>query len=470
MIWRRKVRPVSRPPVLPGHLIQMLLLVGLLGLGGTASRADSVEIDVSATGEPGVHRYCFKVTNDDQDENDDDHDKKIWSFHVTFDKCDEEQLVGETEQPEDFDSETKRHRSAHGQSVDCKAGWQTDEEDKAIAVGASGEFCVRMLGHFEIQRWYTDYRKFPDSKYHSKITNRTDLEDVVTDEDNDQDFRPDEDGDGVHADLDGNDDDPDRDGDGVGDAVDNCPDVPNPDQTDTDGDGLGDACDETPGDDDADDDGLSDAREVRTHRSDPFLPDSDDDGHRDGEEARADSGLSNPSSTPEVPGDGLDNDLGGVVDEDYDVDSDGWGNAIDNCPEMPNEFQADVDGDGEGDLCDLDDRRLYFTVVTDEHQECQHDAQAASYNLYRGSLVVLRDTGDYSQEPGSNPYAEWFCARAEPAFDDGLWPLSAEAFFWLCTANDAAGFEYAPGTRSDGTQRPIWDGGSCGLPPETAVP
>jgi hypothetical protein len=35
----------------------------------------------------------------------------------------------------------------------------------------------------------------------------------------------------------------DADDDGVGDAVDNCPDVPNPAQTDTDGDGVGDACD-----------------------------------------------------------------------------------------------------------------------------------------------------------------------------------------------------------------------------------
>jgi hypothetical protein len=35
---------------------------------------------------------------------------------------------------------------------------------------------------------------------------------------------------------------PDPDGDGVVSAIDNCPDVPNPDQTDSDGDGVGDAC------------------------------------------------------------------------------------------------------------------------------------------------------------------------------------------------------------------------------------
>jgi len=38
----------------------------------------------------------------------------------------------------------------------------------------------------------------------------------------------------------------DRDGDGVPDGVDNCPDVPNPDQADSDGDGVGDACQKPP--------------------------------------------------------------------------------------------------------------------------------------------------------------------------------------------------------------------------------
>lgn len=39
---------------------------------------------------------------------------------------------------------------------------------------------------------------------------------------------------------------PDADGDGVPDAIDNCPDVFNPDQADSDGDGIGDACDNLP--------------------------------------------------------------------------------------------------------------------------------------------------------------------------------------------------------------------------------
>ena len=60
----------------------------------------------------------------------------------------------------------------------------------------------------------------------------------------------------------------DSDGDGYPDAIDNCPDDPNPDQTDTDGDQTGDACD-----DDDDNDGQTDAAELACG-SDPLDPNS----------------------------------------------------------------------------------------------------------------------------------------------------------------------------------------------------
>jgi Thrombospondin type 3 repeat len=66
------------------------------------------------------------------------------------------------------------------------------------------------------------------------------------------------------GDATGDDDAPanDADGDGIANAVDNCPDVANPDQADEDGDALGDACDPCPpfaATADADADGIPDA-------------------------------------------------------------------------------------------------------------------------------------------------------------------------------------------------------------------
>lgn len=55
---------------------------------------------------------------------------------------------------------------------------------------------------------------------------------------------------------------PDTDGDGLWDPVDNCPTVPNPDQTDSDGEGLGDACDPCPSEADCDGDQFSDYIEL----------------------------------------------------------------------------------------------------------------------------------------------------------------------------------------------------------------
>ena len=102
----------------------------------------------------------------------------------------------------------------------------------------------------------------------------------------------------------------DEDGDAVCAADDNCPLVPNPDQTDGDGDGLGDACDVCPG------------------AADPAQADADADG----------------------AGDACDNCPTPNPDQ-RDRDADGRGDACDNCPTLPNADQRDADGDGRGDVC-----------------------------------------------------------------------------------------------------------------------
>jgi len=116
---------------------------------------------------------------------------------------------------------------------------------------------------------------------------------------------------------------PDTDGDGVADAVDNCPDDANADQTDTDGDGIGDACDPTPTGD-ADEDGIDDAEDNCPNVANPDQTDTDGDGIGD---------ACDPTPTG-------------------DADEDGIDDAEDNCPNVANPDQLDTDGDGIGDACD----------------------------------------------------------------------------------------------------------------------
>ncbi len=94
---------------------------------------------------------------------------------------------------------------------------------------------------------------------------------------------------------------PDTDSDTVIDALDNCPLIPNTDQSDVDGDLLGDVCDPDADNDglsntdeavwgsnplisDTDGDGLSDGQEVNTYSTDPIDSDSDNDRVTDGDE------------------------------------------------------------------------------------------------------------------------------------------------------------------------------------------
>ncbi|MEO7329581.1 MAG: DUF4215 domain-containing protein [Minicystis sp.] len=44
--------------------------------------------------------------------------------------------------------------------------------------------------------------------------------------------------------------------------------------------------------------------------------------------------------------------------KDQDPDMDGFANSVDNCPLIPNPTQDDVDGDGQGDVCDCGDGKL----------------------------------------------------------------------------------------------------------------
>jgi len=116
------------------------------------------------------------------------------------------------------------------------------------------------------------------------------------------------------------------------------------------------------------------------------------------------------------------------------VDSDGDGahDGIDNCVVEMNPAQTDVDSDGEGDVCDLDDGLLLFTDVTGDLLNWQDELTYNKFNLYRGDLSVLVGTGDYTQDPATLA-AERFCMLQSAFLDDPFQPAPGQAVHYMVT-------------------------------------
>jgi len=147
---------------------------------------------------------------------------------------------------------------------------------------------------------------------------------------------------------------PDKDNDGVPDGMDNCPDVANKDQVDSDGDGVGDVCD-SPDCGNATKEGDEEC----------------DDGNK-------------------IKGDGCEPDCTVSKDSDGDKVYD----SVDNCPSVANPDQADLDGDGIGDVCDPPDCGNGFKEGNEECDDGNIDdgdgcsAQCKTEMFNAGDIII----------------------------------------------------------------------------------
>jgi hypothetical protein len=205
----------------------------------------------------------------------------------------------------------------------------------------------------------------------------------------------------------------DGDNDGVAGACDNCPVAANPGQLDTDHDGRGNSCDNC-----------------------TFVPNPN----------QADRDL-------DQRGDACDNCPLDANTQQDDLDGDAVGDACDNCIFLPNTDQGNVDHDGEGDICDLSDGLILLRLSDNDFVEWQQESGFSSFNLYRGDLAVLRQSGIYTQNPAQVPLAAKTCAIADVSVFDGVALTPGQAVFYLVTGNGPGG-ESSLGTSSAGQPRP----------------
>jgi Putative metal-binding motif len=198
---------------------------------------------------------------------------------------------------------------------------------------------------------------------------------------------------------------------------------------------------------------------------------TDDDG--DGlSECTGDCNDGNPAVRPGVQDlcDGYDNDCNGVVDfavevcngfdddcdghrDGLDPDADGVGDLCDNCLTVANSGQGDSDLDSVGDGCDSDDGNVFLLYPSHTTVSWGAETGYVAYNVYGGSLDVMKSTGVYTQPSGSNPLATRFCGVTSTQVTDSAVPAPGARKFYLATGRTSGGTESDLGTNSAGVAR-----------------
>lgn len=136
-----------------------------------------------------------------------------------------------------------------------------------------------------------------------------------------------------------------------------------------------------------------------------------------------------------------------------DGDHDLLGDACDLCPEHHNPGQSDLNADGEGDHCDTDDGLIYIRWQPLQFVEWQQEAGFDAWNLYRGDLEVLVNTGVYTQASASNPLALRECGLHQTSWQDDATPEPGHCAMYLVTGTTGE-VEGGLGSDSSGTERP----------------
>lgn len=228
----------------------------------------------------------------------------------------------------------------------------------------------------------------------------------------------------VDSDSNVNDDDTDSDSDSSTDegpdasqlqSRDNCPLAYNPNQLDIDSDGEGDACDS-----DLDEDGI--ANELDFCPFDKLISAYVSDSAHTGINCVGDS-----------DGDGIPN---------YQVVN-GELLALDNCPFKSNPDQADLDGDGIGDGCDVD---LDGDGIMDSADNCSIPVVQELVAAYNGKVEKNKNSDIALVDPASWSAATWLAMLSNPLQED----LDRDGVGDACDFN----FEY-PEAKVDAAGTPV---------------